>query len=671
MRLIRRNIPPENSIEDFFFKIQDHSVKQVNALSELKDLVKLLRPGRSTNEHYAEEQLCKTISLLEAHPEALSSLRRMIFKVFLTSDISEVMMNSGMAEHDSVASELFRRLGHKLLPPLKSRKSMSHQIDVIFYKKSDYLWINAINDQLWKKFFRLIDLKVDSNNKKLRKQLGGSLSVLSYRLSSLGLENNIIERLGPAGGIDSAFVEQNKKVAVFLKNIVNSSEEIEARELLHSLQSCESSIHLIKRKNILHGTSMRETHQLHKLMFLIERMRLIIGMLTHNAKMEDALITRYFKFLVENEKTQNSIRSYFSHTVEELAYRISESGGTTGEHYIANTPKEHKDLLVSAAIGGAFVSMIATLKTIIHHFSWAPFWQSFGFGANYAAGFILLQANKGTLATKQPAMTASTVASTLDDKKFSGPNMAELALMISKVLRSQLASLVGNIIVVIPSALVIAFLWEWIFGTKLVSGMEAQDYLNQQNPLTSLCWLYAAIAGVFLFLSGIISGYFENYMIHGKVAQRIREHPVLQNILKKKQLDKIATYLENNIGMLSGNFFLGFFLGFAGFIGHIFGIPFDIRHVTFSAANVAFGLYGLNFQVPFLEILWIISGILLIGIFNLLVSFSLAFYVAVRSRGVKFKDYKKLMHCLKKLFLRYPLDFVWAPGSPRRPENLL
>ncbi len=34
----------------------------------------------------------------------------------------------------------------------------------------------------------------------------------------------------------------------------------------------------------------------------------------------------------------------------------------------------------------------------------------------------------------------------------------------------------------------------------------------------------------------------------------------------------------------------------AGFIGEIFGIRFDIRHITISAGNIALAIYGLGLQ---------------------------------------------------------------------------
>ncbi len=92
------------------------------------------------------------------------------------------------------------------------------------------------------------------------------------------------------------------------------------------------------------------------------------------------------------------------------------------------------------------------------------------------------------------------------------------------------------------------------------------------------------------------------------------------------------------MGSLIGNISLGFFLGMAGFFGKIFGIPFDIRHITISAANTAIGFLGLNHQVSANEIWYTLVGVAAIGFLNFAVSFGLAFAVAVKSRGIHSKD---------------------------------
>jgi site-specific recombinase len=131
----------------------------------------------------------------------------------------------------------------------------------------------------------------------------------------------------------------------------------------------------------------------------------------------------------------------------------------------------------------------------------------------------------------------------------------------------------------------------------------------------------------------------------------------------KKRRYKIIHYLENNLGSLVGNISLGFFLGMAGFLGKTFGIPFDIRHITISAANTAIGFFGLNHQVSTKEIWYTIAGVAGIGFLNFAVSFGLAFVVAVKSRGIHLKDYTQFAGILWKYIVKYPKDFVKAPLS--------
>lgn len=637
----------------------------LSPIEKLRAIASYVRPKSAYEIKDAESRLLDLIILLESNSLAHLAFKRLVFYVFLTSNITDAMVNSGMAESDSVVYEFMRRVGHKIIPPLKDKESVGWQISNIFNKPNDFVWVKGVNTSLWGRLFYSLKLTIDIRSYKLQEQLCSSLVVLSYRLVALGLDKSIVERLANNGGLNSSFVAQRKLVDEFLETQRTENASSEVVKLINALEMCAESLDRVKAGNVILGTSLRETHLLERMATIINRMKVIVSLLSDDNRMEIPALVNFFQMVVENEITQNSIRSYLSVTSKELAFQISEAGVNTGEHYITSTAKEYWHMFSSAIKGGAFVSVIALLKSLIHYLMLAPFWQALGYGLNYAVGFVMLQANGGTLATKQPAMTASAVAGALDSRSGEN-NMAELAITLSKVMRSQLASLMGNIIAVFPAALTLAFTWNNVFGHNLLDGASAQAYLDQQNPLSSLCWLYAGIAGLFLFLSGIISGYFENYMVHGKIAKRLKEHPNYRG----KTMNKFAGYLERHIGMLAGNISLGFFLGFAAFFGEIFGIPFDIRHVTFSTANVAFGLIGVGFHVPLSELLWLISGIILIGMFNLLVSFSLAFYVAMKSRGVTFRDYRTLNHYLKRLLLRHPLDFVFPPKNDRNAKDL-
>jgi site-specific recombinase len=249
--------------------------------------------------------------------------------------------------------------------------------------------------------------------------------------------------------------------------------------------------------------------------------------------------------------------------------------------------------------------------------------------------------------------------------------MPEMAILVSETMRSQTASFVGNLVIVFPLTLGLAWLWNVAFGFPLADPQLSQSLLDQQNPLTSLSLLYACFTGVFLYLSGIISGFFDNKAIYGNIPQRLREHPGLKRSFSKHTIDKLANYAGRHLGGIMGNLCLGFFLGTAGFIGYIFGVSFDIRHITISTANFAIGLYGLDFEVDTSEIIWVTAGVLLIGFLNFFVSFALAFFTALASRRVKFKHYRQFFWYLIRLAFRYPFDFVRPPKTPRKVEDFI
>ena len=86
-----------------------------------------------------------------------------------------------------------------------------------------------------------------------------------------------------------------------------------------------------------------------------------------------------------------------------------------------------------------------------------------------------------------------------------------------------------------------------------------------------------------------------------------------------------------------GNFYFGILLGTIGTLGYLLGLPLDIRHVTFSAANFSTALVGLDHRVSWQLAATSVAGFLAIGAVNLLVSFSLALWVALRARKIRFE----------------------------------
>jgi site-specific recombinase len=123
----------------------------------------------------------------------------------------------------------------------------------------------------------------------------------------------------------------------------------------------------------------------------------------------------------------------------------------------------------------------------------------------------------------------------------------------------------------------------------------------------------------------------------------------------------MAQYVEDHLGGIAGNFLFGVMLGSTGSLGYVFGLPLDIRHITFSSAYLGIALVALEWQVGTATLLWGIVGVVAIGAINLLVSFGLALYVAMRSQRVTFTQTMPLLGKLLQRARREPLAYLVPP----------
>jgi site-specific recombinase len=266
-----------------------------------------------------------------------------------------------------------------------------------------------------------------------------------------------------------------------------------------------------------------------------------------------------------------------------------------------------------------------------------------------------------SLATKQPAMTAARIAAALEGDGRRGPDVAALAELVVRVARTQFIAVVGNVALALPLAWLVCTAALRFSGLAVAGPDKAAGMLHDVHPLASLALLHAAIAGVYLFLAGIVSGYHDNFTVYGRIPDRVAQLPWLVRLAGPERAARLAAYLEHNLGGLAGNFYFGFMLGMTGSIGLITGLPLDIRHVTFSAANVGIATASLQ-GLPWGTLLWTAGGVALVGVVNLTVSFSLALLLAMKARRMRFRHGRPLALALLRRLRHAPLDFVRPPA---------
>jgi len=383
----------------------------------------------------------------------------------------------------------------------------------------------------------------------------------------------------------------------------------------------------------------------------------------------DAVVVPLFKDLVYSECHKNDLHEYWQESVEVMAVRVTENASRAGEHYITENRSEYFALMRSAMGAGVIIALMAMFKLVLAKQHFAPLAEAIFFSLNYGIGFMLIHILHFTVATKQPAMTAAAIAATIDNASDGKTkDMHNLVTTVTNTMRSQAVAIFGNVVVAIPMAMLLSWAVFYLSGQHFVTPEKAHQLLLDIHPVTSGAFFYAGIAGVCLFLAGLISGYHDNLAIYNKIPQRLKAVRWLQRLLGVERLARVAHYVEHNLGALAGNFYFGCMLGGMGSVGVLLGLPIDIRHISFSSAFVGFASFSLDFMLTWQAVACAALGLALIGLGNLMVSFSLALYVAMKSRKVRFNDWRLLLKNLASRLNQHPIEFILPPKDLPRED---
>jgi site-specific recombinase len=269
-----------------------------------------------------------------------------------------------------------------------------------------------------------------------------------------------------------------------------------------------------------------------------------------------------------------------------------------------------------------------------------------------------------TLATKQPSMTAAALAHSLDesDRRQDAAHLEGLVTMIARIVRSQLAAAMGNIGMVIPTALGVHFLWTTFgSGKPFLSVKDANYVLHSLDARSGMTWWFAGLTGVFLWFSSIGAGWLENWAVYRRLPEAIAEHR-WGKIFGRRTMQAISRWFARNISGFGGNTTLGFLLGMAPVAKKFTGLGIGVLHVTLSTGSLVLAACTLGPDVlatP--QFRYACLGILVIGALNFGVSFWLALAVALRARAVGYATRFRLLWGVIKRLVRAPWEFFYPP----------
>ncbi len=666
--------------------ILDNITEHTSGVAAMVALVDQLRPRRPGNHIRATANVRTLTQLLRGNPEHARQLRAYVLRLLRQRRHASLYSEVGVLSNDGFFTELKRRIAYRILPPALGDEYLADLLDQVLYRQTDHQWISAVPASDWLDLLDTIFTRRDSTI-----MLPGMLEAirtLSYRVAAIGLEPKLTNFHTEMEEFESPFVVQNREVVQYLDGYdrLLAGEHIapaDAKHLLVMLDQCDAVVAKIRKKALVQGTTIALTYLLVTLTQSIDRLRKLLFLVDVSGELQTApsvdvdavaaLATSQpltaqqmlrhgagaalALELIEAHNHKYTVHDLLSDNIHLLARNVTENASRTGEHYIADNRRQMAGMFLSSAGAGVVVGFMALCKILFGNLRAAPLVEAFLFSMNYSLGFMFIHLLHFTVATKQPAMTASRIAAHLQSKDGRHMDLDALAELINKVFRTQVTAVLGNIATALPTAYAIAWGWLQVTGHHLVTPGKAMHLLSDIDPIHTPALLYAAVAGVCLFLAGLISGYYDNQALYSRWGRRISQLRGLAAMLGQERTDRLGRYLENNLGGLMGNFYFGIMLGTIGTLGQLIGIPVDIRHVTFSAANFATALVALDHNVSWQLALTSVIGFLAIGTVNLLVSFGLALWVALRARRIPFEHGFLLIRALLRRLRKAPVDF--------------
>ncbi|WP_435948946.1 site-specific recombinase [Psychrobacter sp. DM8] len=661
-------------------------LQQITALSDVPEpsvLKRLIDELRVTDKEpaLANQNIQALIDILTLHPEYGDGLASFVLKLIIEYRQIALYTDTGIMSDQGFFSSFRRLVGHRFLPILPQDDSVVELVGYLFDKRTDERWLANIDRDKWDRLVEL--LKVKDNHLDLvataKNSILNAIIILSYRVSGIGLHPDLMEAYPQILNYSASFVAQNQEAVLFVNQYRQAHEldtltdiipekAVDPAPLLVMLEQCEDIVATIRKRIYKTGISIRLTNMMLRLDQSLERIRILTELVTNDRKKRDQAIINLIQTIITTANRRYSIGYLIDNNTKLLSRKVTENASRVGEHYISTDKAGYRKMFKKASIGGFIIAFMATLKILAYHLALAPMGRAFINSMIYGLGFVFIHIVHGTVATKQPAMTAAAIASTISDGSGKKSHqLTKLSELVVDILRTQFVAIMGNVMLAIPVALVISFAWLQYTGAPMIDAIKAEHLLHDLDPFRSLALPHAAIAGVYLFLSGLIAGYYDNLAVYNNIGARIKRHRGLQYIMPKTWLNRLGGFVEANLGAIMGNFIFGVFLGSTATIGYLFGLPLDIRHIAFASANFAHGIFNVSADdISWSVILLSILGVALIGIVNLMVSFSLALFVALRSKEVRFFEWGRLTKLIFGHVISHPSDFFWPRQKPMK-----
>ncbi len=600
----------------------------------------LLRKILNVPVEFRTETLSELMRMIEHHPCG-DSIRSTLRDFWSHHSYVRVISEAGLPDEAFLVRELLGRALRHLLPVDEVEGDLYVLLDSLNLKESDARWVASLPDSLvapWADTFRPSTFSILA-----------SCKILALRAANVALSRDLMAFADDEDITKSPFFH----LSSIVEHVNRHPEEFHLWE--EQRDACEAKMQTVNKQLADRGSSANLIFRVRLLRSLLGRIQQVITLGRPCSDAHKLAVT-----VVHGFASQRRIRGVVSATTRRLARSVVERTGRAGKHYIAKDSEQWGVMGMGAVFAGIITSFTALFKYSLASMIHAPLLLAIAHSLNYAASFLLMQAGGFLLASKMPAVTAATLVDAMEDP--AKDHMASL----QAISKTQFIVTVSNLLGAVPASIAIDRIIKAVQGHPFLPQPAAEHGIRMLFPFTSMTIPFAIVTGIFLWLSSLATGWTANYLALHRMATAISNSLRIRDKLGPERAANLANWVRHHAPGSVGYIVLGFLLGAVPIIFELFGIPLEVRHVTLAAASLGYALdasllYG---QLHWRETLLAFSGIVLVGVLNIVTSFVLSFLLAVRARNIGDAESRRFLREVGRELLAHPFSFL-LPGGGR------
>lgn len=613
-------------------------------------------PSRREGEAERDARLRVLLEVFDEVPKTRDGVRHVLSDLVGRLSSARLLGSVGLPRQPGIVREVFARIGDNLLPSPPVGTDLGRLLERLFTRRASVEWFLGLPQPVRTRLERALGFDGVQVDAMLSRGARDAALSLATQVSALGLQPFIQQASGVAPS-ESPFVRLTPGVLALVQGTG------EVGPIDGCIADCREVLDLVHESLGETGISLDLVFDLERARAFLTRLSRLVSVLSGDEARRDVAWTHLERELVGGLAEQRSLVSLWKSTATLLARRIAERTSSSGEQYLTRSSAEQHAMLDSAAGGGALTALLVLLKFFIFWAKLPLLLDSVFIGLNYAWGFVAMQFAHFSLATKQPSMTAATLAGGIEDRQGQAEaSLVPLVDLVARASRTQLAALVGNVGMVIPVAALIDVIAQVVAGRHVLDAETAQRVVTVHHPFASGTLIFAAATGVCLWLASLMSGAVENWFVVNELAGALASNRVLRRLVGRDKARAFSQHVMTQVAAFGGNAGFGLLLGFMPLGFKLVGVPMDVRHVTFVMGQLTYaGMFHGSAVMDVSGFGWALLAVPLVATVNFGVSFALALVVALRSRGLGLKAQASLGRAVLKRLVKEPKVFFVAP----------